>query len=831
MKSTFITFVLFFAFFFVSFPQTGMIIGRVTDSKTYEPLIGANVLVIELNNVGAASDLNGNFRIKVPVGSYSVKVSLIGYTSVVKTDVIIRTGSEALVNIKLAPTSLELDEVTVRADYFDKSVIENDLSTITLGPEEIRRSPGSSQDFQRILQAMPGVSFSNDQDNELLVRGGAPHENLTIFDNIEVHSTNHYPNEMNSGGPINMVNVDLIEDIQFSTGGFISKYGDKLSSALILNTREGSRYDFLKMNVNLSMAGFGAIGEGKIDGGKGSWLFSARKSYINLIAGSFGLTSIPYYYDVQFKFAYDLSGNHKLSWSGIYGNDKIDIEGVPDKTNLKYANSSDSLDVENVAVKMNQYATGISLKSLWSNNFYSIITLSTTNYHDDIDVKYDYTERIYDSNGKVTSTNVLNKRHIFNNYSDNGTTDLKADLVYNLLKNYELDFGGAYRTGRYKQTAFISADTSRYDILNDGVFDIFVVQPNSEFSNDYKLFQQFKSYFYVNNRVGLFSGRLLLNIGGRFDYFSFSKKGNFSPRLSASYYLIQDISTLSFSYGEYYQTQSYPIYGDRYNTKINQFLENSHSRHFVLGYEHILNEGLKINIEGYFKEYSKIPVNETFINFYDRTIRSDQRFTIGQRKIYGVDLLIQQKLVKDIYGTVSFSRMWSETKDPRTGFENKTYPGEYDFPYVVNIIVGKRFRDLRSEINKLPLYLIFPTYILPFSDDMEISLRWRFASGKSYTPREFSVYEQHRQGGTKWTSGTWVATDRILSERYPDYHRLDLGFNSRYNFSSWSLSLFLSIQNLYNRKNIAFYQYNSDGTIDNVYQFSIMPIGGIEIQF
>ncbi|MCF8242872.1 MAG: TonB-dependent receptor, partial [Melioribacteraceae bacterium] len=329
----------------ISLAQQTQVTGKVFDSATREPLPGVNVIIIELENTGAATNINGEFEINVPVGSYSIRASLVGYTPVVKTDVIAKSGRETNVLIELSETALEMNQVEVTADYFDKSIIENDLSTVVLGAEEVRRSPGSSQDFQRILQAMAGVSFSTDQTNELLVRGGSPDENLTVYDNMEIHSTNHYPNEYNSGGPINMINVDLIEDIQFSTGGFISKYGDKLSSVLSVKTREGTRNRLFSGNGNLSMAGYGLVTEGRINDGKGSWILSARNSYINLIAGSFGLTAVPYYYDVQAKAVYDLSKQHKLSFSGIYGNDRIDIEGEPDIENLSMANQSDSVEV------------------------------------------------------------------------------------------------------------------------------------------------------------------------------------------------------------------------------------------------------------------------------------------------------------------------------------------------------------------------------------------------------------------------------------------------------------------------------------------------------
>lgn len=811
--------------------QSGTVTGIITDASTKEPLIGANILIVEMENVGSATDFDGKFLIKVPVGSYSIRASLIGYTPVVKTDVIVKTGSEVYLDIQLSQTTLELNEVQVTADYFDKSILENNLSTISLSVEEIKRSPGSMADFQRILQGMAGVSFSNDQTNELLVRGGSPNENLTVFDGMELHSTNHYPNEFNSGGPINMVNVSLIQDIQFSLGGFISKYGDKMSSVMNITTRDGTRNSLFTGQTNFSMAGAGAILEGGINGGKGSWLFSARKSYIDLIAGSVGLTAVPKYYDMQFKLTYDLSQNHKLSWSGIYGNDKISIEGETDQTYSSKANLTDSVDVYNVDVKQNQWATGVALRSLWSNSLYSTITLYGNNYHEDVNVKNDFTKRVFDKDGKVTNTRIISTRKVFGNLSDNFETALKAEFGWNISKTNKLDFGASLKFGGYKQTAHIDSDTSGYDLNNNGIFDQVVIMPSSELNYDLKLFNQSKSYFYVNDIIEFIDKKLILNIGARYDYFSYSGASNISPRFSLSYYLVPALTSVNFAYGEFYQTQNYPTYGDRYQTYINKNIDNSHSRHFVLGIEHIVSPGLKVNLEGYLKKYTDLPVREEFIYFDDHTFRSEKWLNVGSQNVYGIDLQIQQKLVTDLYGTISFSRMWTKMEDPRIGREGNTFVSDYDFPYVFTAIVGKRFKDLREVSKEWPFYLRYPSYLLPLSDDMEISLRWRYASGKPYTPRTFTTSEQHRVGGVTWTEGSWIATNDINGMLYPAYHRLDLGFSSRYNFESWNLVITLSIQNLYNRQNIAGYQYNSDGTIDKIYQFSILPVLGAEIEF
>ncbi len=811
--------------------QTGTISGVVKDAITKETLIGVNVLIDQTSGLGTVTNTDGAFKLSTPVGTYKISFSLIGYKTIVRTDIEVKTDGHVYLEIFMDESVIEMDEVTIKGDYFNKAVIKNNLSSMSLSSMEVKKSPGAMGDFQRVLQAMPGVAFSDDQNNELLVRGGSPNENLTILDHMELHSTNHYPNEMNSGGPINMINTDLIQDIQFSTGGFISKYGDKLSSVMQVTSREGTRLKKFSGEFNLTMAGAGAILEGSLAKGKGSWVVSFRKSYLDLIAGATGLTSVPKYYDGQYKVVLDLNKDHKLQVTGIYGNDKIYIDGESDEVYPDKANTSDFIDVYAIDVKQRQWANGITLRSNWKTNFFSDITLYANQYKGHVDVRRDFTNRVFDEFGGINYADVLTSKAIFNNEYRNTELALKTEFNYYITKKNKIEFGGSIKFGEYHQDAFVDADTARYDLNKDHVFDQVVVFDGATIETRFKMFDNYKAYFYVNNHQKFFNNRLLINIGARYDYFSYSQRWNISPRLSFSYYLIPDRMSLNFAYGEFYQTQSYPEYGDRYQTYENQFLKNTHARHFVIGIDHIVREGMKMSLEAYYKTYDDMPVDLEFIHFNDRTYRSEKRINIGKKKVYGIDFLLQQKLVKNIYGTLSFSRMWTEIKDPRIGYEGETYISSYDFPYILNLVLGKRFKNLRANLNEMPFFLKYPAYLLPFSNDTEISLRWRYASGKPYTPKNYSTHEQYRAGGITWTDGAWIESDQINSERFKAYHRLDLAIYSRYNFKKWNLVTVLSIQNIYNRDNISMFQYNSDGTYDVVNQFSMIPVFGLEIEF
>ena len=289
------------------------------------------------------------------------------------------------------------------------------------------------------------------------------------------------------------------------------------------------------------MAGYGTVLEGNINGGQGSWILSARKSYLDLIAGSFGLTAIPKYYDLQSKVVYDLSNIHKLSFSGIYGNDRIDITGQSQITNTSLAGKSDSIDVSNLGDKQYEYAAGLTLESTWSDKFVSIITISKNDYNYDVFETDDFTKRNYGSDGKVKSTNILSSRNIGNQNDDNGETALNTEFILNVDKSNEFDFGGAMKFINFRAIESEDADTARYNTAGKG-FDTTVVTPASGIDYNFYFPQYYQAYGYINDKITLFDKRLVANLGLRYDYFSYSGYGSLSPRFSISYSFVPDIT-------------------------------------------------------------------------------------------------------------------------------------------------------------------------------------------------------------------------------------------------------------------------------------------------
>jgi len=608
MKKNFLrTFLFLSSFLFAAEPerQIGSISGVLIDGTTQQPLVGANVVIIEQPTFGTVTASDGSFTIKsLQVGEYSLRASLLGYKSAVLTNIVVSTGRSTKVKIRMYEEAVSVGEVIVQADYFSSEGTISPISSMGLNGAEVKRSPGSVQDMQRIVQNLPGVANSNDQTNELIVRGGAPDENLTVMDYIEIPTTNHYPNQFNSGGPINMVNVDMIEDLRFSTGAFPANYGDKLSSVMDISLREGDKERTVAGEAGFNMAGIGTLIEGGFAERKGTWMLSARQSLLEFadqIVGlsAIGLTAIPKYNDIQYKVTYEISPTQKLIASGIFGNDKILIEGKPDETNEQKKNVNDSSGVETVDDKQKQYAAGVSLKSLWGRSGYSVLSLYTLYNSYDVTVNEQFTHRIYDSQGKVISFQPLSAYPVFKNNSEEQLLYLKYDAVWQAIEGHEINFGGRAGTNmKFKNEIFFNTDTIRFDFNRDGNWDTTTTFLNARTKYVFSNYEHYKVGAYVSDRIQL-SSRLSATLGVRYDYFTYSEKGEFAPRVSFSYELQPLVTKVNFAYGEYYQTLPYPFYGDILKTNKNRYLENSHARHFVAGIERVLDEGLKATLELY----------------------------------------------------------------------------------------------------------------------------------------------------------------------------------------------------------------------------------------
>ena len=398
-----------------SFPlsaqSTGSIQGTILDETTQQPIIGANVIIPETIR-GAATDLDGKFMIeRLPVGTYLLRVDYVGYSSRTVSDIVVKSSHPTQVNINLQESVLELEAAIVVADYFTRNQ-DTPASTQVQSSEEIRRLPGGFEDVVRAISILPGVGQAEAGRNDLIVRGGAPSENLYIIDNIEVPNINHFGTQGASGGPQSFINLDFVDETSFSTGGFTAKYGDRLSSVLDISLREGLDDQVVsKTTISASQFGFNLEGGLPQDG---NFLFSARRSYLDFIFKAAGFGFVPEYWDFLGKASFKLNQTDQLTFLGIAA-----------LNNVKWFNDTQEQRNSNSQIlgsDQQQIVAGVSYQHLLNSG---LVTMALSQ----VNVDYDFSQKD------------ANLQPIFKNVSYDRQTTLKADGVWRLNRNLRLSSG------------------------------------------------------------------------------------------------------------------------------------------------------------------------------------------------------------------------------------------------------------------------------------------------------------------------------------------------------------------------------------------------------
>jgi hypothetical protein len=672
---------------------TGRIVGHVKNYATKEGVVSATV-VLQGTTIGAATDLDGNFVINnVPVGTYVLRASALGFQTKVRTDVVVAVGKPADIHFELMESTVELEGVTVTTEYFQKSP-DAPISVQTLGAEEIRRLPGGLEDVVRAISILPGVAQVQNGRNDLIVRGGAPSENLFVIDNIEVSNINHFGTQGASGGPLSYINLDFVDQTSFKTGGFGAKYGDKLSSVLTIDLKDG-REDKLGGKATISASQFGLNLEGPTDE-NGSFLFSARRSYLDFIFKAAGFGFVPEYWDFLGKVTYTLSPKDQLNVLGIVALD-----------NVKLFNDTEEKRFDNSRIlssDQTQALGGISWRHLFDKGFTNL-TLSQT----------------YNGYNFLQNDSLLNP--IFKSASDEFETSLRGDIVFQLNKESELSFG--------VQGKFI--DFNSNIILPIPFWTNFGQQLSVNSTLDTTAI---KSALYGQWSLALASN-VRMSLGARMDYFNLiNDQFTFSPRFSLSY-APNDVLSFTGSVGQYHQAPSYIWL---VANPVNRNLKYVAVTQYVLGTEYILRSDVKISLEAYVKDYADYPTSiarpylvlaNTGAGFGGSedgyaAFGLDPLVSSGSGQAHGVELFLQKKLSEvPCYGLVSIS--WNEARF--NALDGVSRSSAFDQRWIINLGGG---------------------YIL--NDAWEFSGKFRFATGRPYTPynsdgsQDISAYNSVRIG-------------------------------------------------------------------------------------
>ncbi len=729
----------------------GVIRGKIVNPVNNEPVAYANIFILD-TDLGAISDDDGNYEISnIPPGLYNVRASFVGYKTQTQYEIQVTLARPVQLDFDLSEDASELNEVVVNSEFTRNE--ETPVSVRKLNSNEIERYPGGNRDISRVIQSLPGVASTASFRNDIIIRGGAPNENKFFVDEIEVPVINHFATQGSSGGPVGILNVNLIKNVDVITGGFPANRMNSLSSFFEFELKEGRRDKmFTQFTVGaseLTLSNEGPIGENT------SYIFSARRSYLSGLFRLLGLPFLPTFNDFQVKTTTKLNDKTELTFIGVGAIDDFVLnQDIPDdETEEERADRLYLLDVLPVQKQWN-YTTGLKLKRYRDNGFWTFIL--SRNMLNNESFKYQ-------NNDESNEDNLL-----FNYVSQESENKFRAENSI-FGKGYTLKYGVNYEYSRYLIDNF-----DRATLASTG--EVIDVENISNY-NSYGAF--------ISGSKNFLNERLLLTGGIRMDGSDFGQTAQnplnqISPRFSVSYQLKQNLYATANA-GIYYQKPPYTALGyvDENGVLVNQendirFIRNAQ---IIGGIELLAPEkNRRFGAEIFYKRYSNYPssirngIALANLGADFGVIGNEPVESNAEGKAYGIELLAQQRLFNDFYGIAAITLVRSEFTNPNTeGF----VPSSWDNRFIVSLTAGKRF-----------------------GKNWEIGARWRYLGGTPYTP--YDVEESALISNWDLRNTGILDYTKINTERLPAFHQLDLRIDKKYYFEKWNLNWYVDIQNAYN---------------------------------
>ncbi|MFM2193294.1 MAG: hypothetical protein RLZZ118_2251, partial [Bacteroidota bacterium] len=375
-----------FAFIIVNyqvFAQTGSIMGNVKNKNTQTAIEGVRI-AIEKTDLFATSDKDGNFTItSIPVGSYNISAVYTGFVAQTQFNIIVSSGATQFVNFELEKQTNKINGIKVSGSRKQSAVasdVTTPLSVQRLTATEIKSNPGGNFDISKVVQALPGVAGSTGSAsfrNDIIIRGGAPNENVFYLDGVEIPVLNHFQTQGSAGGPAGMLNVSFIEDVKLSSSAFDAKYDNALASVFQFKQRDGNPKKF---NGNIRLSGTEVAGtfEGPLSKNT-TYLVSARKSYLQFLFQLIDLPIRPNFYDFQYKTTTKLNSKTTLTFLGLGAIDKFTTA-----TTKKSTPENEYIQRSVPYINQWNYTTGVALKHLIKDGYYNF-ALSRNMFDNSID--------------------------------------------------------------------------------------------------------------------------------------------------------------------------------------------------------------------------------------------------------------------------------------------------------------------------------------------------------------------------------------------------------------------------------------------------------------
>lgn len=712
--------------------------GYVIDVKTQEPIPGATVILVG-TNLGSITNADGYYTIaNADPTTYGIQVSFIGYETATKFGVVLRSGGIPDVNFELSESVSELEEVVVTANPFQKSE-ETPLSVQKLSREEVATYPGGNNDIAKVVQSLPGVQGSiGGFRNDVIIRGGAPNENVYYLDGIEIPNINHFSTQGSAGGPVGMLNVSFFEGVTLSTSAFSAQYDNPLSGVLQFDQRNGNNRRFRgNFRLSSSESAFtfeGPLFKGASETGNTTFIASVRRSYLQVLFSLIDLPFLPDYWDYQYKVNHKIDKYNEIIITGIGSIDNFSIN-VPDEYDPEQQATLDQVPI----IKQRSNTVGIS----WINRF-------------------------KDGSGFIRTT--ISNNFLENDFSQYRNNVNQTDLYFKNVSTEEeskLRFNYTKFRGDWTLTSTATIQAANYTSETLDRVNNFLFTSDLNFA---------KYGFSIQASNTQLTPRLGLSLGFRMDGNTFTTEGNnfwktFSPRVSGSYKLgNQNKWSLNASIGRYFKIPPYTILGFKErNEFVNKEAKYIQSDHIVLGTEYLLNESSRITLEGFYKKYKNYPVSLTdsvsLANLGgDFSVLGNEPIeSVGLGRTYGLEALYQKKFTNNFYAILAYTLYWSEY----TAFDEEEYlPSAWDSRNLITFTGGYKF-----------------------GINWEVSARMRYVGATPFAPVDEAATLANYPAIIKDYS-------QLGSVRLSTFNQTDVRIDKKWNFNNWTFNLFLEIQNI-----------------------------------
>ena len=752
----------------------GTVAGTVRDRATQEVLPGVSI-TLEGTEFGTATDAEGRYRLAgVPAGTYNLRAAFVGYDPLLRANIALSSGNLNTLNLELNTAPQALGEVTVTANRAIRvATAETPLSVQRLTTEEIKSNPGGNFDISRVVQSLPGVGGGGSGGtagfrNDIIIRGGAPNENVYYLDGIEVPVINHFPTQGSAGGPAGILNVSFIEDVTLSSSAFHARYDNALSAVLQFRQRDGNA-ERIQGNLRTSGTEVAATLEGPLTKNT-TFLASARRSYLQVLFKLIDLPIRPDFYDFQFKTTTKISPKTTLTTLGLGAIDHFEIAAPKKSTPTKefILRSNPTNDQWN-------YTLGLNLRRLVENGFVNVALSRTQQYNGADQFEYGFVgdesrrklgARAHDTENKLRAD--VNKRVGRWQYSYGVVAQLAHydNKLTNRIRSEVRD-----SAGRLVSEAYTVRFQTALDFVRYGAFG----QATRTFGPESRL----------TVSAGLRTdGTTALAEGYRLDR-------TLSPRVSLSYALRPTLN-LNASVGRYYKIPPSTLLGfrDEAGNLANAAGRYIRADHYVAGLEWLPGKATRFTLEGFYKKYAHYPVSVrdgiSLANLGGdfNAIGNEAVTFTGRGRAYGAEGFFQQKLSGKLFAIVSLTAFRSEF----SGRDGAYRPTAWDSQFLGSALLGYQL-----------------------GRQWELGAKYRLGGGSPYTP-----YDEAASRASYQAVGQGVPDFRQLNtRRLGSFQQLDLRLDKKVNLRRLSFDFYVDVQNALLTKPVAPPTYTFERLPDN----------------